>query len=227
MATITGSTTSDLPRKFRNAAEWLHHLGDIPLERIIFDPWPGTATEEDLLRKIEAEDQLCELIDGTLVAKPMSAYESLLSMLLVQELLNFIRPRRLGAVIGPDGPLRFRIGLVRLPDIAYISAERTRAGGGVKRTVTALIPDLAVEVLSPGNRPHEMRRKREEYFAAGIRLVWMIDPATRSADAYTTLERFTHIEPEGSLDGGEVLVGFTLSLSELFSAADEAAEGLI
>src|SRR5687768_2924613 len=121
--TVTAATTpSIVPPRYRNAAEWLHDLGDVPLERIVFDPWPGTATEADLLRKVETEDRLCELIDGTLVEKPVGAYESLLAMLLVQELLNFIRPRRLGAVIGPDGPLRLRLGLVRLPDISYISS---------------------------------------------------------------------------------------------------------
>jgi hypothetical protein len=57
-------------------AELLHDLGDIPPERIIFDPLPGTATEADLLRKVEAEDQLCELVDGVLVEKPTGMYES-------------------------------------------------------------------------------------------------------------------------------------------------------
>ena len=47
-------------------AEWLHSLGDVPLERIIFDPPPGTATEEDLLRLVERDKRLCELIDRVL-----------------------------------------------------------------------------------------------------------------------------------------------------------------
>jgi hypothetical protein len=56
--------------KFDNGEEWHHGLGDVPLSRIIFDPWPGTATEEDLLLMVERDKRLCELIDGTLVEKP-------------------------------------------------------------------------------------------------------------------------------------------------------------
>lgn len=54
------------PRRFDNGAEWLEALGGVPLERVIFDPWPGTATEADLLVFVERDKRLCELIDGTL-----------------------------------------------------------------------------------------------------------------------------------------------------------------
>jgi len=222
------STVSNPPAgfgRYRNMAEWLHALGDIAPERVIANPFPGTATEEDLLRKVEVDKQLCELIDGILVEKPMGDYESILALLLAQELLNFIRPKRLGAVIGPDGPLRFRIGLVRLPDIAFVSSTRVKAGGGLKKPIASLIPDLAVEVLCPSNRPGEMRRKWQEYFAAGVKFVWMIEPATRTADIYTSVESVVHLDPDGVIDGGDVLPGFSLRLSELFAAADEAAEG--
>ena len=63
------------PRQFNNAAEWLAELGDIPPDRIVFDPWPGTATEGDLLRLAERDKRLCELIDGTLVEKPVGYWE--------------------------------------------------------------------------------------------------------------------------------------------------------
>jgi Uma2 family endonuclease len=208
----------------RTAADWLHDLGDVPLERIIFDPLPGTATEADLLQKVDVEKQLCELIDGTLVEKPMGWYESILAMLLAQELLNFIRPRHLGAISGPDGPLRFRIGLVRLPDISYISHERLKSQNVKREQIPSLIPDLAIEVLSPSNRPGEMRRKREDYFGAGVRLAWFIDPETRSADVYKSTDDVRHIGPDGTLDGEFVLPGFVLKLSDLFAAADEAAQ---
>ena len=60
------------PRRFNNGAEWLHALGDVPLKRIIFDPWPGTATEADLLRLLEHDKRLCELVEHTLVEKPVA-----------------------------------------------------------------------------------------------------------------------------------------------------------
>ncbi|CAA9388406.1 MAG: hypothetical protein AVDCRST_MAG64-1045, partial [uncultured Phycisphaerae bacterium] len=70
------------PRRFDNGAEWLAALGGVPLSRIIFDPWPGTATEADLLLFVERDKRLCELIDGTLVEKPVGYFESLIAGLL-------------------------------------------------------------------------------------------------------------------------------------------------
>jgi len=207
-------------------ADWLHVLGDIPPERILCDPWMGTATEADLLKKLDGEDKrLCELVDGTLVEKPMGFYESLIATILIGELLNFIRPGNLGVVSSGDGPLRLRMGLVRMPDVAFVSRARLRAAGGVKEQIPSLIPDLAVEVLSPSNSKREMDRKRKEYFGAGVRLVWQIDPPTRTADVYISsnepLERLTG---DGMLKGRDVLPGFELRLSDLFAAADRMLE---
>jgi Uma2 family endonuclease len=224
------SVSSEIPgaisQRYKNAAEWLRDLGDVPLERIIFDPWPGSATEADLLRKVEVEKQLCELIDGTLVEKPMGWYESILAMLLGRELLNFVVPRRLGAVAGPDGPLRFRIGLVRLPDISFISARQLKSRGGAREAIPSLIPELVAEVLSASNRAGEMTLKLNEYFSAGVRLVWYMDPATRTADVYTAIDSVQHVEQDGFLEGLDVLPGFNVRLSDLFKAADECVEGM-
>jgi Uma2 family endonuclease len=211
------------PPRYRNGAEFLHDLGDIALERIIFDPWPGTATEADLLQKVEVEKHLCELVEGTLVEKPMGLYESVIAMLLGRELLNFILPRRLGLISGENGPLRLKLGLVRLPDISFILSARVKAAGGIREQIPSLIPDLAVEVLSPSNTRREMKRKREEYFSAGVRLVWIIDPAARSAEVYTGEDDMTPLAPAGTLTGGDVLPGFELRLNDLFAQADEVS----
>src|SRR5438552_2114645 len=79
-------------RRYRNVADLVHALGDIPLERIICDPSPGTATEADLLRRVELEKQLCELVNGTLVEKPMGLIESLIAARLIKALLMFVEP---------------------------------------------------------------------------------------------------------------------------------------
>jgi Uma2 family endonuclease len=83
-----------------------------------------------------------------------------------------------------------------------------------------LIPDLAVEVLSEGNTANEMRRKREEYFSAGVRLVWIVDPDERTVAIYTAPEECLVLEESQTLDGGDVLPGFVLPLSNLFSELD-------
>src|SRR5690349_11244645 len=93
--------------RYQTLADWLHVLGDIAPERVLCDPLMGTATEADLLKHLDAADKrLCELVDGTLVEKPLGYYESLIAVILIQELLNFIRPKNLGIVSSGDGPLR-------------------------------------------------------------------------------------------------------------------------
>src|SRR3954468_15295915 len=109
------------PRRFGNAAEWLQAIGGVPLERIIFDPWPGTATEADLLRFVEGDKRLCELIDGTLVEKPVGIWEGLVAARLVAYLTVFADAHRLGAVFGDGSTMRMASGRVRLPDAAFVS----------------------------------------------------------------------------------------------------------
>jgi Uma2 family endonuclease len=65
-----------------------------------------------------------------------------------------------------------------------------------------------------------MDRKLHEYFEAGVRLVWYVDPKKREAQVFTTVDQVAHIAAGGFLDGGEVLPGFRLSLAELFAEAE-------
>src|SRR5688500_20124464 len=92
------------PQRFDNGAEWLRALGDVPLERVIFDPWPGTATEADLLRLVERDKRLCELIDGTLVETPVGTWASYIAIRLAARLLLHADQTDLGGVFGSDAP---------------------------------------------------------------------------------------------------------------------------
>jgi Uma2 family endonuclease len=222
--TATAQNHHESTARYSTAAEWLHDLGDVPLERIIFDPWPGSATEADLLRKVEVDKQLCELINGTLVEKPMGLYESTVAAALIHVLMNFVLPRRLGAVSGEAGTLRLAPKLVRLPDVAFISSKRF-VGKTPLEPIPSIAPDLAVEILSESNTKREIDRKIAEYFTAGTLLCWIIDPATRTAKVYTSPSQWQPIEPTGTLDGGDVLPGFKLPLKELFAMADQMLSG--
>jgi Uma2 family endonuclease len=86
-------------------------------------------------------------------------------------------------------------------------------------------PDLAVEVLSVGNTPGEMARKRQEYFSAGVQVVWQVDPRTRTVEVFTVPAQSTVLHEAQTLEGGMVLPGFTLPLQELFSELDLQGEG--
>ncbi len=83
--------------------------------------------------------------------------------------------------------------------------------------IPSVAPDLAIEVLSPNNPEGEMRRKLEDYFAAGVSLVWYIDPAAKTAKVYTAADRCSVLDETQSLSGGEVLPGFELALRDLFA----------
>ena len=90
--------------------------------------------------------------------------------------------------------------------------------------VPDLAPDLAVEVLSAGNTPGEMARKRQEYFAAGVHFVWQVDPDTRTVEVFTAPDQSTVLHEAQTLAGGTVLPGFTLPLQELFGELDRRGE---
>ncbi|MCR4414001.1 MAG: Uma2 family endonuclease, partial [Thermoguttaceae bacterium] len=105
-------------------ADVQQRLGGIPAERIRTFPAPGTATEEDVLRVMARTDRICELVDGILVEKVMSSFESLLAGTLIQLIRNFLDDRNLGVVLTGDGFLRLFPGRVRAPDVSFIRWER-------------------------------------------------------------------------------------------------------
>ncbi|MFN4261694.1 MAG: Uma2 family endonuclease, partial [Gemmataceae bacterium] len=166
---------------------------------------------------------LYELVDGALVEKAMGFRESLLACFLIEVLGNYARTHQRGLVSGEGGIMRLFPNLVRIPDVAFVSWERLPGGRVPTDPVPDLVPDLAVEVLSAGNTPAEMARKRREYFAAGVRVVWIVDPNARTVAVYSEPERFVTLDESANLEGGEVLPGFTLSLRDLFAELDRHA----
>jgi Uma2 family endonuclease len=199
------------------AIDLAERFGPIPMDRIISPPAPGLATEDDAIELTERKTHLCELVDGILVEKAMGAYESLLAAELIRLVANFVRPRKLGAVLGEAGMLRLAPGLIRIPDVAFLSKEKFPGGRFPRESAWSMVPDLAIEVLSEGNTPKEMQDKLHDYFAAGSRLVWYIDPKKRQVEVFTSVDQRRIVNQDEVLDGGDVLPGFELSLKELFA----------
>ena len=210
------TTFSDAPPTQWTAADVQARLGGIPLDRIRTYPAPGTATDVDVLAADARSDRICELVDGILVEKPMGSYESLLAARIAQWMLNHLDVSKAGIVLGEAGMLKLLPGQVRIPDVCFISWERMPGRQLPQEPIYSLVPDLAVEILSPGNTDAEMQRKLHEYFAAGVRLVWYIAPATRTARAFTAEDQWQEFGPGDSLSGGDVLPGFAMSLDKLF-----------
>lgn len=202
-------------------ADLVERLGGIPLERIRMRPPPGTATEADVIKALEApRKRLCELIDGILVEKAVGYTESVLATFLLVQLDAWVRPRNLGLITAPDGTVRLWAGRVRIPDAAFTSWERMPGRRRPPEPVPDLAPDLAVEILSRSNTAAEMRLKRQDYFTAGVRLVWVIDPETRTAEVYTGVDDSVQRTEADTLDGGDILPGFILPLRDLFGELD-------
>jgi Uma2 family endonuclease len=205
------------PPKLRNLAELIDRLGGIPLDRVRMDPLPGTATVHDVVKVDAHEDRLCELVDSVLVEKTMGLYESQIAYLIGAALLKFVTKGDLGIVAGPDGMIRILGNQVRMPDVAFYGWDSLPDGEIPDEPAPEIVPDLAVEVLSRSNSSGEMARKLREYFSAGVRLVWYVDPAAKSVTVYTSLSRNKVVPHDGTLDGGKVLPGFELPVRELFA----------
>jgi Uma2 family endonuclease len=203
-------------------ADLLHDLGGISPNRVRMRPFPGTATERDVLDVQAKENRLYELVDGVLVEKAMGFWESVLAVAISSALRTFVIPRKLGVVAGSDGMVRLfpHLNLIRMPDVVFVSNERLAVANARGRPVPQLAPDLAVEVLGEGNTVAEMSRKRREYFEAGVRLVWIVDPQLRTVDVYTGIQEVETLREGQRLDGGDVLPEFSLDLAQLFSELD-------
>jgi Uma2 family endonuclease len=196
-------------------ADIARRLGDIPPERIIWLPRP--ATEADVLRAAAGEPKrLTELIDGILVEKAMGQCEGFLAASLIAFLMAHVRANRLGVVGAPGTILRLKPGQNRLPDVSFTAWASLPTADAHLQRVGAYAPDLAVEVVSEGNTRAELARKRAEYFAAGTKLVWEIDPDARTVAVYTGPTAHTLLTAADALDGGAVLPGFALPLADLF-----------
>ena len=213
------------PADIKTLADLRQRLGGIPLERIWFHPAPGTATEKDVVAAEARENRLCELVDATLVEKAMRFEESRVAGVLLHLVSSYLDQNDLGICVGADGMMRIAPGLVRIPDLSFITWERLPDHESPREPIPDLAPDLAVEVLSEGNTKAEMARKVREYFDAGVLLVWLIDPRKRTARVYSTIGKSALVRSEQALEGGAVLPGFVLPLSDLLDRGRRPRRG--
>lgn len=160
----------------------------------------------------------CELVEGRIV--PMSptgfehgAYETNFSAVLKR----FVEANRLGRVVGGEVGIYTRRNpdTVRGVDAAFISHERL-AQRQKKRGFLDVAPELVVEILSPDDAWSEVTQKLREYFAIGVKLVWIADPLSRTVYAYRALTDVREFGEADQLTGDEVLPGFSVPVAQLF-----------
>jgi Uma2 family endonuclease len=168
---------------------------------------------EQLLTHQEQRDRLLELIDGEIVEKIPTEEHGEIQLIIGGALRTFVISRKLGRV---SLEARHRMPgdnrNSRLPDISFIAGNRPRVTQGS----IPQMPDLAVEIKSPDDSLKGLREKAQYYLANGTRMVWLVDPAKRLAILLTPDDEQILLENE-SLDGGDVLPGFSLPLREVFA----------
>lgn len=199
----------------------LSDLGNIPLSRVILDPPPGTATHEDWIKTCQSQRRLCELVDGILVEKPMGWMESFLAMLIGRWLGNFVDSHNLGVITGADGFTELYSGVIRGPDVAFVSWDRLPEGKIPTDPIPTVVPNFVIEVISLSNTYGEMSRKRREYFQAGVELVWFVDPRNRTIAAYRGSNEYRIIKEGEMIDANPVLPNWKLNTEDLFSKLDQ------
>jgi Uma2 family endonuclease len=209
--------TSSITTEDMTVADLLANFGPIAMVRIRQIPAPGTATEQDVVDIYEREKRLYELTDGVLVEKTVGTHEALLALYIGGLLAEFVRCRQLGFALGADGMARLVPGLVRIPDVSVVLWDQLPHRRVPRGPMLNFAPALAVEVLSPSNTRKEMDRKLRDYFAAGVRLVWYVDPNARKVQVFAAVDQAKTLEEQDTLTGEPLLKDFVLPLRELFA----------
>jgi len=207
--------------KFPTIADVQVRLGHVPESRILSYPAPGTATVQDLLDHSITGDRLVELVDGILVEKTMGFREGGLALQIGFLIKLYLLEHNEGYAAGSDGMIRFKLDLVRMPDVSFIRWDSVDDPDEIENPAGAFLeypPDLAVEVLSPSNTRMEMEIKLEEYAKAGVKLVWYVDPERKEVDVFPkgNAKRKKTFTLADTLDGGDLLPGFTLPVAKIF-----------
>jgi Uma2 family endonuclease len=163
-------------------------------------------------------DGLYEVIDGHIVEKTMGAHEYWLAGVIFGKLDRYAEAHPIGqALIEMIFDFRPHIKRERRPDVAFVSFERWAADRCIPWARSwAVIPDLAVEIISLTNSADDVAEKLEEYFQVGVRQVWVVYPRQSKIYVYRSTTAIQVVAPGGELEGGDVLPGFRLPVKDIF-----------
>ncbi len=173
-------------------------------------------------------DDIYEVIDGKPVGwPPMAIYSVLLASILFRYLAPFADSKHLGRAVS-EGLFHLPppVNRDRRPDVSFVSYQRWPKARSVPRTDNAwnVVPNLTTEVVSPTDSVEELEQKIDEYFKAGVELVWVVYPSQSKIHVCTAPTQIQVLTLTDTLDGGTVLPGFRLPLSDLF--AEPAEDGV-
>lgn len=190
---------------------------------VMLEP-PPTATRhrvtpEDLLAR--PDESNFELVNGELVERTMSFESERIGTNLLIALGAYVRGRNLGEVNGSSAGYQCFGGdfddpnKVRRPDVSFISAARV-PGAFPHRGNCQIVPDLAVEVISPNDLSEEVEAKVDEYLQAGVKLVWVAHPMRKTVRIHRANGTVSVVRMPEELTGEDIIPGFSCPLSEVF-----------
>lgn len=174
-------------------------------------------TADDLL-ELYRKGVRGELIRGVLCeTMPAGRYHGKIAAILISILMNFVRPQRLGTLAGTDAGvlLERNPDIVREPDVAYFSVEKL-ALDDVNAGYYDVVPDLVVEIVSPSSTIAESFDKVRMWLSYGVSIVWEIFPNQRSVSVHQLNRTILVLDENDTLDGGDVLPGFSCPIREIF-----------
>jgi Uma2 family endonuclease len=169
---------------------------------------------EAFIQRPENADRLFELIDGEIVEKVPTEEHGVLALLLGGEIYIYLKQHPIGrASVEARHKMPSDKENARLPDIAFTSNERAlpiTTAGAVPQ-----MPDLCIEIQSPNDTPLSMREKALYYLKNGSRMVWLLFTRRRQVEVHTP-DDIQILSIDDTLDGGDVLPGFTLAVKDIF-----------
>ncbi|MFQ5730825.1 MAG: Uma2 family endonuclease [Planctomycetaceae bacterium] len=183
-----------------------------------------TYTPEDLLHMPDGDRY--ELVDGQLVEIDMGGESSWVGGRIFKSLALYEGEHGGWAFPGDTSYQCFAFApeMVRRPDASFVCAGRFE-DGEIPKGHIPIPPDLAVEVVSPNDIYTRVEDKVEEYLQAGVRLVWVLNPANRTVRIFReSIEGSTQAGPDDDLSGGDVLPGFRCGIAGLFSGSEQTKE---
>ncbi len=182
------------------------------------DAPPTEVTLSDAELEKLLDETNAEFVDGQLKEKSMGAESEGIGSELHILLGAFVRAAGLGRVFGAATPYRCFPNdprQIRRPDVSFVAVMRLPAGRLPRGNFT-FAPDLAVEVVSPTDAGEYLEQKVADYRSAGVRLIWVVYPATRTVLIRRLDLTCAELDDTGALDGEDVVPGFQCRVAELF-----------
>lgn len=172
------------------------------------------ATIEDLLR-IPKDGRKYELVDGEILVSPAGMRHSEIATKISYIIATFLEKSPIGKVYSADVGISLPDGNLRSPDVTFVRNEKLPEGKSPD-TFGELVPDLAVEVLSPSDSLKEVGRKIGEFLECGVPLVWLVDPARETVTVYHSLSQTEQYNSQDTIGADPVLPGFSCTVARFF-----------